>query len=61
MIYEDNQSATYYTPAWVTVKALEIVKKQEETEAYEKQKEEEAIKAAQLAANFRCNGSCRNF
>ena len=61
VIYEDNQSATYYTPAWVIVKALEIVKKQEETEAYEKQKEEEAIKAAQLAANFRCNGSCRNF
>ena len=61
VIYEENLSATYYTPAWVIVKALEIENKRQEIKTLKKCKEEEAMKAAQLAANTRCNGRCRNF
>jgi len=61
VIYEENLSATYYTPAWVVVKALEIENKREEIKSLKKCKEEEAMKAAQLAANTRCDGRCRNF
>ena len=57
---DENQLETCNLPAWVIAKALEIVNKREETKAQEKRKEEEAINAAQIAANAKCNGRCRN-
>ena len=56
---DENQPETCDLPAWVITKALEIVNKREETNELEKVKGEEALKAAQLAANTRCNGRCQ--
>ena len=56
---DETQTETCYLPAWVIAKALEIVNKREETKEQEKRKEAEALNAAQIVANAKCNGRCR--